>query len=411
MDFGYSHEDMAFRQEFLAWLKDNAPEGFDAPGFTEIEGWDGKAGEYRNFQKRMFDAGYAGINFPREYGGAEGTVMQNLIVSELAGPVYMHAFGWCHVISLGLAAPTILAWANEEQKGRFLPKTLSGDIIWCQGFSEPNAGSDLAGLSTRAVKDGTEYVINGQKIWSSFAHIADWCILVARTDSTVAKHRGLSFFLVDMSLPGIQVNPIKNISGDPEFNEIFFEDVRVPESLRVGKEGEGWKVALTTLGHERYLGEVAMASTFFKEYEALVAMSKDFRVNGRQASKDPLVRQKLAQTFTELSVMRCNGYRSISEIAKGESPGPEGSIGKLFWSGMHQRMMELAMDIQGPYHQLCPRTKHCIEDGVWQFHFLRSKGNTIEQGTSEIQRNVIGERVLGLPKDASRSAKSTGTGA
>lgn len=404
MDFGYTPEDDAFRREFLSWLKENAPEEFDAPGFTEIAGWDAKAEHYRKFQKRMFDSGFAGINFPKAYGGAEGTVMQNLIVSELAGPVYLHALGWCHVISLGLAAPTILAWGNEDQKSRFLPKTLSGEIIWCQGFSEPNAGSDLAGLSTRAVKDGAEYVINGQKIWSSFAHIADWCILVARTDTSVAKHRGLSFFLVDLTLPGIQVNPIKNIAGDPEFNEIFFEDVRVPESLRVGEEGDGWRVALTTLGHERYLGEVAMASTFFKEYEALTAMAKEFRINGKPASEDPIVRQKLAQTFTELSVMRCNGYRSMSKIAKGESPGAEGSIGKLFWSGMHQRMMELAMDIQGPYHQLSPQSKHCVDDGVWQFHFLRSKGNTIEQGTSEIQRNIIGERVLGLPKDASRSA-------
>jgi alkylation response protein AidB-like acyl-CoA dehydrogenase len=410
MDFDYSREEEAFRQEFFEWLKENAPEGFDATGFMEIEGWEEKAREYRKFQKRMFDSGYAGISFPKAYGGAEGTIMQSIIVSELAGPVYLQAFGWCHVISLGLAAPTILAWGNEEQKSHFLPRTLSGEIIWCQGFSEPNAGSDLAGLSTKAVKDGTEYVINGQKIWSSFAHIADWCILIARTDSSVTKHRGLSFFLVDLTLPGVQINPIKNIAGDPEFNEIFFDDVRVPESRRVGMEGDGWKVALTTLGHERYLGEVAMASTFFKEYEALVAMAKEFRINGQPASKDPLIRQKLAQTFTELSVMRCNGYRSMSKIAKGESPGPEGSIGKLFWSGMHQRMMELAMDIQGPYHQLCPRTKYCVDNGVWQYHFLRSKGNTIEQGTSEIQKNIIGELVLGLPKAGSRSVKPTATG-
>ncbi len=410
MDFGYSPEDELFRQEFLAWLRENAPEGFDPAGFMEIEGWDAKAREYRKFQKRMFESGYAGINFPRAYGGADGTVMQNMIVSELAGPVYLQALGWCHVISLGLAAPTILHWGNENQKTDFLPRTLNGEIIWCQGFSEPNAGSDLAALSTRAVKDGGEYVINGQKTWSSFAHIADWCILVARTDSIAVKHRGLSFFLVDLTLPGVKVNPIKNITGDPEFNEIFFDDVRVPESLRVGKEGDGWKVALTTLGHERYLGEVAMASTFLKEYKALVAMARHFRINGRPASQDPILRQKLAQTFTELSVMRCNGYRSISKIAKGESPGPEGSIGKLFWSGMHQRMMELAMDIQGPYHQLCPRTKHCVDNGVWQFQFLRSKGNTIEQGTSEIQRNIVGERILGLPKDGTRFTKPRTTG-
>ncbi|MBM3298567.1 MAG: acyl-CoA dehydrogenase family protein, partial [Deltaproteobacteria bacterium] len=348
---------------------------------------------------------YAGISFPKEYGGAEGTVTQSMIVSELAGPVYLQALGWCHIISLGLAAPTILAWGNEEQKNHFLPKTLSGEIIWCQGFSEPNAGSDLAALTTRAVRDGSEYVINGQKIWSSFAHIADWCILVARTDTTVVKHRGLSFFLVDLKLPGIQVNPIRNIAGDPEFSEIFLDEVRVPESMRVGQEGDGWKVALTTLGHERYLGEVAMASTFFREYQELVAMAKKVTIDGRPASKDPLIRQRLAQTFIELSVMQCNGYRSMSKIARGEPPGPEGSIGKLFWSRMHQRMMDLAMEIQGPYHQLCTDGPGCVDNGIWQFLYLRSFGNTIEQGTSEIQRNIIGERVLGLPKDVSRAGR------
>lgn len=407
MDFAYSEEDRAFRTEFDSWLKENGPKGFGTPDFVEIKTWEERAAEYRRFQKKLFDAGYAGLNFPRRYGGAEGSITRNMIVSELAGPVYLQALAWVHVISLGLAAPTIFAWGNEEQKKEFLPRTLNGEIIWCQGFSEPNSGSDLASLTTRAVKEGSEYVVNGQKVWSSFAHVADWCILLARTDPTVAKHKGLSFFLVNLDLSGITIKPIKNIAGDPEFNEIFFDDVRVPESLRVGNEGDGWNVALTTLGHERYLGEVAMASTFFREYENLVAMAQSFKLNGRAASKDPVIRQKLAQTFIELSVMRCNGYRSMSKIAKGEMPGPEGSIGKLFWSHMHQRMTGLAMDILGPFHQICGIIQDNVDISAWQSLFLRSKGNTIEQGTSEIQRTIIGERVLGLPKDSARSAKNS----
>jgi alkylation response protein AidB-like acyl-CoA dehydrogenase len=196
-----------------------------------------------------------------------------------------------------------------------------------------------------------------------------------------------------------------NIAGDAEFNEIFFEDVRVPEAMRVGKEGDGWKVALTTLGHERYLGEVAMASTFLKEYNNIVELAKKLKLNGRAASKDPIIRQKLTQIYIELAVMRCSGYRNMSKLAKGEMPGPEGSVGKLFWSRLHQGMTEVAIDMLGPYHQLTADSKYSIDNGKWGFYFLRAKGNTIEQGTSEIQKNIIGERVLGLPKDSARIAK------
>jgi len=404
MDFRYTEAEQKFKIQFESWLKSHVPEGYGTPEFVPPETWEAIANGYRRFQGDLFRAGYAGNNFPKRYGGAERSVIENIIVSELTGPVYFHALGGCHVISLGLAAPTLLAWGSEEQKEVFLPKTLSGEIIWGQGFSEPNAGSDLANLGTRAVKEGNEYILNGQKIWSSFSHIADWGIVVCRTDTTGAKHRGLSYFLVDLKLPGVEIRPIPNIAGDPEFNELFFEDVRVPETMRVGEEGDGWKVALTTLGHERYLGEVAMASTFFKEYEDLVALAKRMPLNGRTASKDPLVRQELARTYIELCVMRCNGYRNMSKLARGVMPGPEGSVGKLFWSQLHQRMTEMAVDLLGPYHQLTGDSRHSIDHGKWGFHFLRAKGNTIEQGTSEIQKNIIGERVLGLPKDSARIA-------
>jgi len=408
MDFHYTEEEKAFKEKFDSWLMSNAPEGYlGNMDYEPPEDWEQMAAEYRKFQRSLFDAGYAGINFPKAYGGAEGTVMENIIVSEATGPIYFHTMGGLHVISLGLAAPTILAWGSEEQKQTFLPPTLSGEIIWCQGFSEPNAGSDLANLNTRATRIGNEYVIEGQKVWSSFAHIADWCILVVRTDPNVPKHKGLSYFLVDMKLPGIEVNPIKNIAGDPEFNEIFFEEVRIPEDMRVGQEGDGWKVALTTLGHERYVGEVALASTFLREYEELVELARTVKLNGAPASKDPLIRQRLAQIFVELMVMRYNGYRNMSKLAKGEMPGPEGSIGKLFWSELHQRLTEVAVDLIGPYHQLNDPIYRPYHSTRWIQRFLRAKGNTIEQGTSEIQKNIIGERVLGLPKDAARAKKKS----
>jgi alkylation response protein AidB-like acyl-CoA dehydrogenase len=405
MDFCYTEAEQTFKDKFETWLSSNVPEGFGRPGYEPPGTWDEIAVEYRRFQGALFDAGYAGINFPKKYGGAEGTVMENLIVSELTGPIYFQAMSGAHVISLGLAAPTILSWGNEEQKQAFLPKTLNGKILWCQGFSEPNAGSDLANVGTRGIKEGREYVVNGQKIWGSFAHVADWCILLVRTDTTVPKHKGLSYFLVDMNLPGIEVRPLKNIAGDLEFNEIFFEDVRISEDFRVGNEGDGWKVALTTLGHERYLGEVAMASSFMKEYDELVRLARKLRLNGKPASKDPIIRQKLAQCYIQLSVMRYNGYRNMSKLAKGEMPGPEGSVGKLFWSELHQRTTEVAVDILGPYHQITGSSKYSIDNGKWAIQFLRAKGNTIEQGTSEIQKNIIGERVLGLPKDLARAKK------
>ncbi len=406
MDFHYTKQELRFKKEFESWLLSNAPKGYlENMDYDPPSDWEQMAKEYRKFQRALFDAGYAGINFPKAYGGAEGTVMENIIVSEATGPIYFHTMGGLHVISLGLAAPTILAWGSEKQKQEFLPRTLSGEIIWCQGFSEPNAGSDLANVNTHAIKKGKEYVIEGQKVWSSFAHIADWCILVVRTDPNVPKHKGLSYFLVDMKLQGIEVRPIKNISGDPEFNEIFFEEVKIPEEMRVGQEGDGWKVALTTLGHERYLGEVALASTFFREYEELVELAKTIILSGEPASKHPIIRQKLAQIFVELMVMRYNGYRNMSKLAKGEMPGPEGSIGKLFWSELHQRMTELAVDMLGPYHQLNGLTYPKYHTRRWTCRFLRAKGNTIEQGTSEIQKNIIGERVLGLPKDAARATR------
>jgi len=407
MDFRLSPKEEAFRSELLSWLEQNRPEGYRAGEFRLPDTWEKRVQEYSRFQKAVFEAGYAGIRYPEEYGGRGGSLMEEIIVLELLAPIYRD-FGSVGIIAHGMAGPTILICGTEEQKRSFLPRILDGSHIWCQGFSEPNAGSDVANVSTRAEKRDNEYIINGQKTWTSFAHIADYCILLARTDPNVAKHKGLSYFLVDMKLPGIEVRPIRQITGEPEFNEVFLEDVRVPEGMRVGAEGQGWQVAITTLMFERVIGDISMAALYADELQRMLNMARRVKRNGQAVLENPLYRQQVAQCYIELMVLKYNGYRNVSKLIKNEIPGPEGSIGKLLWSELHQKMGETAMQIQGPYHQLMKDSPAAIDNGFWQHLFLRSKGNTIEAGTSEILRNIIGERVLGLPKDVSRAVRREG---
>lgn len=270
---------------------------------------------------------------------------------------------------------------------------LSGKEIWCQGFSEPNAGSDLASLSTKAVRDGDYFVVNGQKIWTSLAHIADFCLLLVRTRSEGPKHQGITCLLVDMHLKGVSVRPLRMMSGDSAFNEVFFSDVRVPASQVLGEVNKGWKAAITALMNERANLGTALQVAFKRELGNLIARAHTVERNGRPASQDPLVRQKLAQAYLELEVLGLNANRALTELSKTGIPGPEGSIQKIFWSEMNQRTQQTAQEILGPYGQLSD-----FDDGTWQYNYLRCRGNTIEAGTSEIQRSIVAERVLGLPK-------------
>jgi len=407
MDFRLSPKEEAFRSEMLAWLEQNLPEGYAAGKFRLPDTWEERVQEYSRFQKALFQAGYAGIRYPKPYGGRGGSLMEEIIVLELLTPVYRD-FGSVGIIGHGMAGPTILICGSEEQKRTFLPKLLDGSHIWCQGFSEPNAGSDVANVSTRAEKQGDEYVINGQKTWTSFAHIADYCILLARTDANAAKHKGLSYFLVDMKLSGVEVRPIRQITGESEFNEVFLEDVRIPEAMRVGAEGQGWQVAITTLMFERVIGDISMSALYADELQRMLNMAREMKRNGQPVLENPIFRQQVAQCYIELMVLKYNGYRNVSKLIKNEIPGPEGSLGKLLWSELHQKMGETAMQIQGPYHQVMKDSPSAVDHGFWQHMFLRSKGNTIEAGTSEILRNIIGERVLGLPKDVSRAVRREG---
>ncbi|HJQ35657.1 MAG TPA: acyl-CoA dehydrogenase [Thermoanaerobaculia bacterium] len=373
MDLNLTPDEQAFRDEFRAWLREHV-----APAKT--------VDELKHWQRTLFEGGWAGISWPKQYGGRGATLIQSAIFQEeLALADAPHLIG---TIGLSLVGPTIIAMGSDEQKARYLSKILSGEEIWCQGFSEPNAGSDLAALGARALRDGDDFVVNGQKIWTSFAHIADWCLLLVRTDFEEPKHKGITCLLVDMHSPGISVRPLRMMSGDAGFNEVFFENVRVPSSQVLGKVNEGWTTAITALMNERANLGTGVQVIFRRNLNALIA-----RARSMNRTADPLVRQKLAQAWLELEILRLNTNRALTSLSKNKVPGPEGSTLKLYWSEMNQRTQQTAQEVLGPHAQLSD-----FDGGIWQYGYLRSRGNTIEAGTSEIQRNIIAERVLGLPK-------------
>jgi alkylation response protein AidB-like acyl-CoA dehydrogenase len=305
---------------------------------------------------------------------------------------------FANVLGLGLIGPTIIAFGSEAQKKRFLPKILSAEEIWCQGFSEPDAGSDLANLRCEGRLDGDHYLVNGQKVWNSYGWAADWCELVVRTDPNVPKHKGLTVLLVDMKSPGVEVRPLRQMTGETEFNELFFHDVRVPVANVVGKVNEGWDVAIGTLMHERGTFGAGLQIIYKRNMDRLIELSRKFQRNGRPVAQDPLVRQKLAQCYAEIEIMRLNQMRAFSRISATGVPGPEGSIQKIFWSELNQRFQQVAQEMLGQYGQIESPDDHAVDRGMWAYGYLRSRGNTIEAGTSEIQRNIIGHFVLGLPK-------------
>ena len=390
MDLTPTPEELKFRDSLRAWLKANVPEpwsrGTNAPadkkGYLEY---------LRSWQRKLFDGGWAGIAWPRRYGGRDCSPIEQAIFQEelsLAG-----APERLGVIGEGLVGPTIIAVGTEAQKERYLRPMLTGEEIWCQGFSEPNAGSDLASLNTKAVLDADHYVVNGQKIWTSFAHMADQCLLVVRTDSTVAKHKGLTCLLVDMKSPGLTVRPLRMMSGDASFNEMFFTNVRVPAANVLGKVNEGWGVALTALGNERVSISTGRYMVLRRELDQLLERTRQTRRNGKLLTDDPLVRQKLAQAHVDLEVFRLNTLRAVTAPFKNGAPGPEGSLLKICWSDTNQRAVHCALEVLGLQAQLWN-----WDEGRWAFNYLRARGNSIEGGTSEIQRNIVAQRVLGLPR-------------
>ena len=395
MDFTLTPEQQAFRDRVRAWLPANIPPEWKSLGSTEVP----RAEAYelgRRWQRTLFENGFIGVTWPKAYGGQGLTFIEEMILHE---EMALHkAPPILNVLGVGMAGPTIIAYGTEAQKTRYPAKILSCEEIWCQGYSEPNSGSDLASLQTRAVKDGDHYVINGQKVWTSLAHVADWMMLLARTDPHAPKHKGITYFLLDMHAPGVTVKPLKQITGDAEFNEVFFDNVRVHESQVLGEVNNGWAVGLTTLMYERLALGFGLQVRLRIALESLIDMARRVEKTGRAVTKDPVLRQKLAQLWIDTEALKYTGARAVTRLLKGELPGPEASTGKMSWVETHQRLQELAMEIEGPYAQLVKGSDRAIDGGVWQYGFLRSRANSIEGGTTEIQKNIIAERVLGLPR-------------
>ncbi|MDE3064424.1 MAG: acyl-CoA dehydrogenase family protein [Acidobacteriota bacterium] len=406
MDLTYPPEAEAFRAEIRAWLEENLPAGWFEPGFTMS---DEERKEFNaTWTDTLFAGGWICAGWPTEYGGKGLSLIDQVVLNEefarAGAPMRADFFGDT------LVGPTILQWGTEAQKKEFIPQILRGSVTWCQGFSEPDSGSDLASLTTSAVLDGDEWVINGQKVWTTQAQHADYVFLLARTDPDASPHAGISYLLVPMRQPGIEVRPITQVDGSAEFNEVFFSDARCPRANVVGGVNNGWKVAMTTLGFERGSSATTGYRRFLKEWESIVAEARRL---GRD--DDPLVRERLVRSWEKVKIMQVNGWRTLSDALHGTHATQRlGATNKMFWSEAHRDTMELAMDIlgmesqvlsgQGPLAVSMPgvrrgRSDYPVSDLQASFFFSRSE--TIWGGTAEIQRNIVGERALGLPKEPS----------
>ncbi|MEW6297085.1 MAG: acyl-CoA dehydrogenase [Thermodesulfobacteriota bacterium] len=393
MDFRYSPAEEQFRREVRSWLEANLPADL-REGRDEDLSQDGRWERHKAWHAKLYEGGWVGIWWPKEYGGRGASVIEQAIFNEELGRA--GAPPGDNINGITLLGPTLMHWGTEEQKKRFLPKILPAEEIWCQGYSEPGAGSDLASLQTRAVEDGDAFVVNGQKVWTSQAQYADWCFLLVRTDPNAPKHHGISYLLVDMHSPGVTVRPLVQITGDAEFNEVFFEDVRVPKTNLVGEKNRGWMVAVTTLMYER----VATGSYFRLEkiLPQLFDLARRAEINGRPAVADAAVRQQLAQFAIEAEAIKYNDLRRLTRQLKGQPPGPEGSFSKITMTELNLRIATFAMELLGPYAVLEKGSPFAVDHARWARRMLGARAGTIAAGTNEIQRGIIGERVLGLPK-------------
>jgi alkylation response protein AidB-like acyl-CoA dehydrogenase len=377
MDLTFSEQETAFRDELRAWF------GANDPGEEPDGDEDRRYAWRRDFQRRLAEGGWAAVHWPREYGGRGATLTESAIFFEELGR--SGAPLPANVLGLLLAGPTIMTWGTESQKERYLSPILTADEIWCQGFSEPDAGSDLASLKTRAVRDGDEWVLTGQKVWTSAAQYSKWCMLVARSDPEAPKHKGLTYFLMDMDQEGVQIRPLRQITGEPEFNELFLDGARVPHENVLGGVGNGWKVALTTLMNERAgLG-------FFLQVRLRQLLDRLIEEAAREGLlEDPVVADRLGELHLRTEIVRLTAYRGLTAIEKYGQPGPEGSLTKWMWSDTNQRLTQLAAELLGP--------RALRAEDPWSYELLRARGNSIEGGTTEVLKNIVAERVLGLPK-------------
>jgi len=378
MDLTFSEQETAFRDELRGWLAENQPDPKPTEG--------GEDAVYRwrqDWQRRLYDAGWAAPHWPVEYGGRGARPSESAIYFEELGRARVPMAA--NVLGLLLGGPTLMVWGTPEQKERFLAPILSGEEIWCQGFSEPDAGSDLASLKTRAVRHDDEWLVSGQKVWTSGAQHAKWCMLVARSDLDAPKHKGLTYFLMDMHQEGVQVRPLRQITGEAEFNELFIEDARIPQENVVGDVGNGWNVALTTLMNERAGLGFALQIRLRQLLDDLIETAGD-----RGLLEDRLIADELAELHVRCESIRLMAWKGLTHAERYGQPGPEGSLVKWLWSETNQRVTQLAADIIGP---------EALSSGTsWSYELLRARGNTIEGGTTEVLKNIVAERVLGLPR-------------
>jgi alkylation response protein AidB-like acyl-CoA dehydrogenase len=396
MDLNYTAEDTAYRAQVRQWLADNLPR----EKLTTLA-------QKKQWHQKLYEAGYLGMGWPKAYGGREARPMEQAIVGQEMARV--NAPPAVNGLGLGIVGPTIIHHGTEEQKQRYIAKILAAEEIWCQLYSEPNSGSDLASLQCRADIDGDEFVVNGQKIWTSGGMQSDWGLMLARTDRNAPKHQGISCILIDMHQPGVEVRPLKQITGSEEFCEVFFSNVRVPADNLIGELNAGWQIAQTTLGYERGGNTLSRVTRLQEQFNRLTELAQTLRKDGSRAIDDPLTRQKLGEIAADVEVLRYSSLRILSRLEKGQRPGPESSLAKLHYSELDKRVQEIMLDILGPYGQMLDGAQAdfgLAQDSPlgelsmnWPQSFLWARAGTIYAGSSEIQKNIIGERVLGLPKE------------
>jgi alkylation response protein AidB-like acyl-CoA dehydrogenase len=404
MDFAHTADDLAFRDELREWLDENLPkfladwEGDDDQGGGRQSGVSQGGGmqrtqdRRRDWQRRLNEGRWASINWPKDWGGREATPVQNVIYSEEMARV--RAPGIYNANGIWQIGPMIIAWGTEEQKQQWLPCILDASEHWCQGFSEPQAGSDLANLRTTAVRDGDEYIVNGQKIWISTAHLAKWGLFLLRTDPDAIaekrKHEGITAFIVDMETPGIECRPIRDIVGDEMFNEVFFTDARIPAAHRLGEEGQGWQVAMGTLGRER-VGTAGLAITMAADLRSMISAA---RAVNPDALEDPEIRERIARAWTQIELTKLLNYRALTKIIKGQKNWPEVPLAKLQWSHLAQYLAELAVDMLGPDGLLARGGPDAVDGGSWTRLYSFQRYTSIGAGATEVQKNIIADRAL-----------------
>jgi alkylation response protein AidB-like acyl-CoA dehydrogenase len=395
VDLNLSPGEEAFRQEVRSWLKENLPPEWKRR-FEIFPPDDDAAIVCRKWQERAGAAGWLGLNWPKEFGGRGATMMEQVIyMAEAAAagaPAPLDGMG------LNMVGPALMEMGTPEQKQHFLRPILRGQMVWCQGFSEPNAGSDLAGLQTKAALEGDHWIVNGQKTWSSYAPWADWCALLARTNPGAPKHKGISMFTVDLKTPGVTVRRIRQINGKAEFGEIFFDNVKVPRDNVIGEVDSGWGVAMRLLTYERGLYTMFELPRYLSAWREASEYARTHRRNGRPLIEDPSVRTQLAQSYFDINIMRLTNLRYLSRYMRGGAPGEESSLMKLHWAVADQRIYDLAMALAAPLSLAMRTSPRALFDGAWNADYFYSRTITIYGGTQDIHRNLIAERIYGLPR-------------